>query len=548
MKHLLCIVILFLGGHFSVFAQNVGNCVTGSAKAYLDVGNVKARILNVGGLFWNGDPADYFVPKNGTASAIFASGFWMGGYDSQNQLRIAGATYGSWEFWPGVLDEVGNPPKNCAEYDRIYKVSASDIKSYEEGNPPSKDLAEWAFQLGAPVVDGDGNPNNYNLAGGDRPEMLGDQTIWWVMNDLGNKHLRTNALPLGIEVRVTAFASIGAADATFYRYQVKYKGKEPLKKVVMSMFVDPDVGASSDDGIGTDTTMALGFAYNLDEFDEGDNGYGESPAAIGYVLLQTPTQNGRETGMGYFHANYKSLICGDPANGLEYYYAMTARCKDGSYQKPFTRTATPDNPPNYFDLPGDPITKQGWSSENFDGLGNQIFMSDKRFNISSGMFDMNPGDEQTFAFAILWAQAKNSRLGSLKKLKLMASSVYLWRKAIMESGPPPLNLGPPPAEFDKKAEIIQQDLKLILRQNAPNPATGDTEIPFWLPYPSRVSLKVYDVLGREVATILEEKREGGSHFVRFDVRTLPQNGVYLCRLVAHDLRLAATMRMTVFKN
>lgn len=134
MKHLFyATVFLFSCSISSLFAQTVGTCVTGKAEQFLDSNNVKARMLNTGGLFWNGDPPYYYVPKLEGTSAIFASGFWIGGYDAENKLHIAAATYGTWEFWPGPLDKDGNPPRDCTQYDRIYKVSEADIKNYEAG-------------------------------------------------------------------------------------------------------------------------------------------------------------------------------------------------------------------------------------------------------------------------------------------------------------------------------------------------------------------------------------------------------------------------------
>jgi hypothetical protein len=553
MKHIFLHLIFFaffLWITPASFGQNVGNCTTGKAEQYLDANNVRARMLNTGGLFWSGDPNVYTVPKGGKADAIFTSGFWFGGYDEQNKLHIAATSYGAWEFWPGPLDASGNPPSDCSKYDRIWKVSKSDIKDYESGSSSAKDLLEWPYDLGASVIDGDGNPNNYNLAGGDRPEMLGDQVLWWIMNDMGNKHLRTgsNSLPVGIEVRVTAFASIGVAEATFYRYQIKYKGKQPLHNVVASMFADADIGGSSDDYVGSDTTMALGYVYNADDDDEGDTGYGTLPPSVGYVLLETPTQNGKETGMGslnYFLNSHPK--CGDPAAvGLEYYYTMTARCKDGSYLTVGENGGTGLGERTRYAFSGDPVTGQGWSEENTDGKRAPSPNGDRRFVISSGMFDMKPNEEQTLAFAIVWAQA-NNRLTSVMKMKRLAKAIYQRREGIAEYGAPAVLFSPPAAEFVNEVIPVQQPLVLYLRQNAPNPASGEVSIPFYLPYANHVTMKLYDVLGREVATIMDERREAGSNAVHFDTRTLRSGGVYLCRLIAHESGLSTSMRMTVVR-
>ena len=46
------------------------------------------------------------------------------------ELRVAGATYSDFEFWPGPLDPAtGRPvnPADCSAYDRIWKVSRGDV-------------------------------------------------------------------------------------------------------------------------------------------------------------------------------------------------------------------------------------------------------------------------------------------------------------------------------------------------------------------------------------------------------------------------------------
>jgi hypothetical protein len=72
---------------------------------------------------------------------------------------------------------------------------------------------------------------------------------------------------------------------------------------------------------------------------------------------------------------------------------------------------------------------------------------------------------------------------------------------------------------------------LNLYQNYPNPFNPSTTINYQLPFNSLVKLKVYDLLGREIETIVEETQESGEHSVRFSGQQFP-SGIYFYRLVA----------------
>jgi hypothetical protein len=74
----------------------------------------------------------------------------------------------------------------------------------------------------------------------------------------------------------------------------------------------------------------------------------------------------------------------------------------------------------------------------------------------------------------------------------------------------------------------------LLQQNWPNPFTASTVIRFSLVTAEEVTLRVYDVAGREVTTLLRNEWLGpGEHQVEFSSSTLP-TGIYICRLQAGD--------------
>jgi hypothetical protein len=77
-----------------------------------------------------------------------------------------------------------------------------------------------------------------------------------------------------------------------------------------------------------------------------------------------------------------------------------------------------------------------------------------------------------------------------------------------------------------------------LKQNYPNPFNPTSNISFDLPSASRVTLKVYDILGREVATLYDNQTLGaGSFATQFDGRNLA-SGVYFYRLNANSTEQA----------
>ena len=70
-----------------------------------------------------------------------------------------------------------------------------------------------------------------------------------------------------------------------------------------------------------------------------------------------------------------------------------------------------------------------------------------------------------------------------------------------------------------------------MEQNYPNPFNPSTLIKYELPVVSYVTIKVYDILGREVAIVVDEMKPVGNYMVKFDASSLP-SGVYFYRLQA----------------
>jgi hypothetical protein len=83
-----------------------------------------------------------------------------------------------------------------------------------------------------------------------------------------------------------------------------------------------------------------------------------------------------------------------------------------------------------------------------------------------------------------------------------------------------------------------------LQQNYPNPFNPSTSITFVLPHAANITLKVFDVLGREVATLINGYMTAGAHETTFDASRL-SSGVYLYTLTSGDF--TQTKKMSLLK-
>jgi hypothetical protein len=91
-------------------------------------------------------------------------------------------------------------------------------------------------------------------------------------------------------------------------------------------------------------------------------------------------------------------------------------------------------------------------------------------------------------------------------------------------------------QYDPTTDIIDMTgvpTEYTLAQNYPNPFNPTTTLRFGLPNNANVVLKVYNVLGQEVATLINREMTAGYHEVQFDASQLT-SGLYIYRIEAGD--------------
>jgi hypothetical protein len=301
-------------------------CQRSSSRVFLDINNVRAMLLNGGDMWWDLSNPQYEVPKQDDVTqtkrhSLFAGSIWIGGQSPNGQLLVAANTYrgGVYMFWPGPVDaNIRDVTQaECLAFNRHWKVNKSEVEEFfadfidgfiaDENDIPDvikfwpgknnpflpQDPNFSGINLNrdlAPFLDFDGNPNQYNPLNGDRPDVRGDQMIWWILNDVGDvKQPATQ--PIGMEIRVEAFGFQSADDRndmTFYRNRLYNRGLEIMLNTHMGQWADPDLGQAGDDFVGCDVPRGLGVCYNGDGFDDGVVGYGTNLPFVGIDFFIGP--------------------------------------------------------------------------------------------------------------------------------------------------------------------------------------------------------------------------------------------------------------------
>jgi hypothetical protein len=99
-----------------------------------------------------------------------------------------------------------------------------------------------------------------------------------------------------------------------------------------------------------------------------------------------------------------------------------------------------------------------------------------------------------------------------------------------------------PSSLEENPENIPAVFKLY--ENYPNPFNPSTKIKYSIPQSSNVVIKVYDVLGNEIGTLVNEEKPAGTYEVTWNAASLP-SGVYFYQLKAGNF--IETKKMILMK-
>jgi hypothetical protein len=563
-------LLIFLISYSKTFSQNVGTA------AYIDVNDIYLPFNNKGVI------ADVNTPPNGSGGQfaggtfLFSSGFWLSGYTGDS-LWASGVSTSQFveDYQAGTVGMDPNDPKAS-----IYKLSANDI-------PFGQSWQDWidAVDLGADFYDGndddiynpvDLNGNNQWDPDEDKPDLILDETYWGVFNDgVPSNVRRWGSEPQGIEIRQTIFAEASTGptgNVVFVRYRIKNTGTvaDTLKDVYFSAWADADVGDATDDVSGCDTIRQGSYFYN----NTPDAVYGNQVPSFMMDMLTGPfsyipgvtfiDNNGNnfyengidtplDTAINYLAQNGIRIYPG--AKNIELSSAICSFKNTPGYSDPDTKSQVRNymigltelglllDPCAFafgevrggvdcslvdpiFWFSGDPITDVGW-------ICNQN--RDLRGAGSTGPFTLVK-DQEVEILIGYEIDRSTTPLGGITAVRSVSDAVQTFYEN---------NFGYPIVSVEDEPSLVSN---FILEQNYPNPFNPSTKIKFTIPTPPEssplakgrteeefVTLKVYDVLGNEIATLVNEELFRGEYEVEFSRNLINQvltSGIYFYQLTA----------------
>lgn len=150
--------------------------------------------------------------------------------------------------------------------------------------------------------------------------------------------------------------------------------------------------------------------------------------------------------------------------------------------------------------------------------------ADISYVISGGPFDLNAGEKIDIAFTLACGENKEEIRSAIRQSRNKWPEIF--------------------TNIETEKDEIPGSF--VLYQNYPNPFNPESVISYQLPGAEYVSLKIYDVLGNEIAVLVNEFKQAGAYNIKFSANNLKlTSGVYFYRLTAGNF--SQTKKMIFLK-
>lgn len=467
----------------------------------LDINNIAAIINSNGNFFNKGEASGFYFPKNTPKTTIFTSNLWIGGYDDNEELHIAGQKYGNNGFYsitPNVDFSFGPVSTDSSIqfyilYDKVWKINKSDIDyhiiHYNDPNyiipqsiaywPAHGRMDQGEMWILAPFVDTDNN-NMYNPENGDYPKIRGDQAVFFMLNDQRLTH-GSGGQKLGVQLNCMAYSydtpnAPYLYNTVFMHFDIYNRSTNNYHDLYIGTFADFDIGYAEDDYIGCDTVRNMCYGYNGDLIDGAGlpSHYVANPPIQGLVSLNNPMS-------GFTNFSNNNTPNGDPITAIEYYYYLTGRFKDGTYVQYGGNGFQTGGINTPFMFPGNPaimdLSYFNWTEYN---VGNAPF--DRRGIMSNGPFTLNAGQNMYYDIAFPVIMTTNNEYMNISGLQSMVDSIQTFYN----------NMNYVLDTTNTQVEAFTSHLSALI---APNPNNG--QFTCYLNFiPDNTQIEFYNALGQ----------------------------------------------------
>ncbi len=493
---------------------------------FTNIGNIGITITNFGTyghafIFWPEQPSCEY-PLGSGIEHIFDGGLWIGGYKADDSL-------GSGKVGPFVTSGA------------IDASSGPRGAGFEFTNSLGDSVIERSSIIGSPVYD---------------PFAISHQDFLMDYVDtnttLQNGEPIVDNDPLGVSIHQETYAW----NFTYANFFVilNYWIKNVSNKYLDSVFV----------GLWTDTvvrnTQITGYPSGSGFYNKGGNGYNDL-IKIAYEFDAVGDSSSSESYIGI-------QFCGSEPNlPNSFPHSFLDSIPSVNYVTWMFRNTSDPNffaPQNDMDRYNKMRGFFGANNRWKDGIDpNQVKTpSNRSTTITRGHFkSIAPGDSINVVFAIVCAKKFGqdpAYLDTEEQKKNLYANTELALCTYFGEDQNRNGLLDPGEDLDGDGKItryipcpvttIDKELNSIgdfsLSNNYPNPFNPSTTIKYQLPEPGLVTIKVYDVLGNEIATLVNEEKPAGNFEIEFDGTGLP-SGIYFYRLQTESY--AETKKMVLLK-
>lgn len=472
----LCLVFVI-----SVLGLCAQNCDVPNPPIRFSANNM-ITYLEASGSMFDGD--DFGLATYSTDASIrppatiFASGLWLGTFDSSRNMKLAASTYGrtidKYDYYPGPLnfgdpnspwDDPARgsiPAETCSNWNKVWLVHRSEITAFRQDYADDGQLqGQYPNVLGWP---GYGNPsfaayNGFDLpsnrphaklapfwdinANGIYEPSLGEYPFvkqsfttpemiaWSVFNDAGNAHRATNSqTAIQAEVQQTTWAYNCTEhpwlnDAIFTSYQISNVAIEIADSLYIGLWNDFDLGCYTDDFIGSAPELSTYYTYNADATDgtvgtlceQGASSFGENPPVQAVTFLENKLDRFTYLQNGNIDPP-PPIGATDPTTAPEYYNYLSGHFRDGTPMTPGGSGYNPDSnlPPVSYAFPDNPNDPNGWSITT-----EELLVGDRRVVGSHYVERLEPNEFVTLDIAFSLHQHPDSN--HLQTVNLMYEQV-----------------------------------------------------------------------------------------------------------------------------